>query len=103
LPFAADDVLDHEVDLRPVKCRLTRFETEGTPRLAAAFLQAVSALSHCSGWPTYFALSGSRRADPHAVVRHAERAEDDLHELQASHQLGGKLFFGDEEMGINPG
>ena len=92
LPFATDDVFDHEVNFRTVESRFTFFlrprHTEGFCRR----LHASSALSHRLGSPTYFEESGSR-SPRNPVVFHAEFVEDDLHEFNAPEDFVGELVF----------
>ena len=85
LPFAADDILHHEVDLRSVEGRFPRLLGKiRTQSVAAASRSAASALSHFSGSPTYLLESGIAQADAHAIVLHAEGAEHDLDQLEAA-------------------
>jgi hypothetical protein len=61
LPFAAQDVLDHEIDLGAVEGRLARFFGEGYAEAGGGIAAGLSALSQLAGSPVYLALSGSRR------------------------------------------
>ena len=100
LPLSADDVLDHEVDLWSVEGGFPRFlgpgHAEAFSRIAAGLFGFVPASRVTN------VLRGVRVAQAHtdAVVIHAERAEDDLHQFDAAQNFLRDLVLGHEEMRV---
>ncbi len=91
LPFAADDVLDDEVDLRAIKRGLARLDGERDAKAGGGVFAGFFGFVPLLGVADVLGAVRIAQADAHAVVVHAEGGEDDLHELQASHQFGGEL------------
>src|SRR5262249_50091311 len=94
LPFPADDVLYDEIDLRPVKSRLTRLfcerNSESLRRGNASRLGAIPLILLAD----VFRAVGIAQADANTVVLEIQSGEDDFHQLQASKQFLRDLIFG---------
>ena len=99
-PLAADDVADHEVDLRAVEGGLAGLLGEGHAEgLGGVAAGGLGLVPHGGGAGVFVGV-GIAETDAHAVVGHAERGEDGLHERQAAHDLALHLLLGAEEVGV---
>ena len=100
LPFAADDVFDHEVDFRAVEGGFARFfgegDAEGLGGVAAGGFGDIPLLGVAG---EFFAV-GVAEADAHAVVGHAEGREDGFDEGEAALDFLRDLVGRAEEVGI---
>ena len=100
LPFASDDVLDHEVDLGSVEGGFTGLlgpgHAEAFRRITAGLLGLVPAGRVAN------VLRRIRVPKAHAntVVLHAERAEDDLHQFDAPQHFLRDLVLGHEKVRV---
>ena len=100
LPFAADDILHHEVDLGAVERGLARLfgkgHAEAGGRIAAGFFRLVP----IRGIAGVLGAVGIAQADAHAIVLHAEQGENGLHEIEAAEHFLRELFLHAEEMRV---
>ena len=100
LPFAADDVLDHEVDLGSVEGRLADLlgvvHAEGLDGFAEGCFGFVPVL----GRADIFVAGRIAQREPDAVVIHAEGVEDFFDQIEAAGDFGGDLLRGAEQMGV---
>src|SRR5262249_50709871 len=89
LPFTAEDVADDEVNLRSVKGRFTRlfaeFDAKGGGSIAAGRLRLVPVRSLAD----VLRRIEIAQADADAILSHAERAKDDLDDLEATGEFIG--------------
>ncbi len=100
LPFAADDILDHEVDLRTIERSFPRLfrkrHAQRSGSLAARSFRLVPLLRITGK----LAAVGITQTHAHAVVMHAQGIQHDLHQTEAAEHFLRHLFFGAEEMRI---
>ena len=100
LPFTAEDVLDHEVDLGAVEGGFAGFlgkrNAEAGSGVAAGFLGFVPV----GGVAGVLGAVGIAQAHADAVVLHVEQAEDGFDKVEAAEDFGGELFLRAEEVGV---
>ena len=100
LPFAADHVLDHEVDLRSVECGFAGFFDIVDIECLCGFAQRRFGLIPLGGIADVFSRIGIAQADAHAIVAHAEGVEHQLDQIEAAFDFLADLIFGAEQVGV---
>ena len=98
LPFAADDILDDEIDLRTVEGGLAGLLGEGHAERGGSFAAGVFGGVPLGGIAGELAAVRIAKTHADAVIVHAKRVEHDLHQREAAEHFGGHLFLGAEEM-----
>ena len=100
LPRATNHILHDEVNFRAVERRFTRLFGIGHAKRRGRITTRRFGLVPIGRFADIFCAIRIAQANANAVVIHAQRAEDQLHDRQATKDFFGDLVFSHEEMRI---
>ena len=100
LPFSADHIPHHKVDLGSIERGFARLlserDAEGRGGIAACVVRPVPSI----GLSDILGGVGISKSHPYPEICHAERVEDGANQREATLQLLGHLVFGAEQVSI---
>ncbi len=99
-PFAADDVLDDEVDLRPVESGFAGFKGEWHAERFGGVLAGLFGGVPLFGQADVLGAVGIAQADANAIILHTDGAKYDFDQFQAAGDFARHLFLGTDEVGV---